>query len=173
MFLRLAVVLLALVIATHLFAGEPKELAQSRKEFEQAASRPNEEARSAYLTRLVRLRERLARNDDKAWQAVDAEMKRHPLPAGVDPKLLSLRLSGKWASPRHEYLYRSDGSWTMLPEEEEGQKSSGGRWRVEGNQLLQSDRTSPAAFTRYTILLVSKTDFVMTDGDVVFYHTRF
>src|SRR3954465_3744934 len=42
-------------------------------------SRPTEANRLDYITRLVRLREQAAKTDQ--WQAIDAEIKRHPAPA--------------------------------------------------------------------------------------------
>jgi len=48
-----------------------------------------------------------------------------------DSKALSARLVGKWESPRHDYLYRADGTWTMLPVEPD---IAHGTWRIEGNQ---------------------------------------
>jgi hypothetical protein len=43
-------------------------------------SHPSEQARSDYITRLVRLREEAARLKTDAWQAIDAEIKQHPAP---------------------------------------------------------------------------------------------
>jgi hypothetical protein len=62
------------------------------------------------------MREKAARlkNADE-WQTIDTEIKQHPAPKDSDGKIFSGRLVGKWRSPRHDYLYRDDGSWTMLP----------------------------------------------------------
>jgi hypothetical protein len=130
-------------------------------------SRPSEAARSAYITSLIRLREKAARSKTDEWKAIDAEIKRHPAPNDIG-KILSDRLIGKWASPRHEYLYRADGTWTMLPLEEDATR---GRWRIEGNQLFDSLATRPGT-SQYTIILLTRKDLVFTDGEVVFYETR-
>jgi hypothetical protein len=66
-----------------------------------------------YITRLVRLRKGAARRKTDAWQVIDAEIKQHPVPSDSDSKTLSNLLVGKWESPRHDYLYRADGTWTM------------------------------------------------------------
>ena len=78
-------------------------------------SHPSEDARSDYITRLVRLSEQATRTSDYTWQAIDAEIKQHPAPNDSDSKALSSLLVGKWESPRHDYLYRADGTWRMLP----------------------------------------------------------
>ena len=55
------------------------------------------------------------------------------MPGGADTRLLI----GDWASPRHLYRYRDDGTWTMLPESVDGQKSTHGTWRIEGNIFFE------------------------------------
>jgi hypothetical protein len=50
-------------------------------------------------------------------------------------------LVGKWQSPRHDYLFRADGTWTMLPAEEDGVQSTHGR--IEGNQFFDTAATEP------------------------------
>jgi hypothetical protein len=132
-------------------------------------SHPSEEARVDYVTRLVRLREEAARSKTNAWQMIDAEVKRHPAPNDADGKALSGRLVGKWESPRHDYLYRADGTWTMLPIEPD---IAHGSWRIEGNQYFDTAATDPPETTPYTIVLITKRDFVFTDQDVVFYEKR-
>jgi hypothetical protein len=132
-------------------------------------SHPSEAARADYITRLVRLREEAARLKTDAWQAIDAEIKQHPAPNESDSKALSNFLVGKWESPRHDYLYRADGTWTMIPVEPE---ITHGTWRIEGNQYFDTDATDPPQTTQYTIILITKWDFVFTDQEVVFYEKR-
>jgi hypothetical protein len=107
--------------------------------------------------------ENAARLKTDEWQAIDAEIKRHPAPSDSDSKKLSSVLVGEWASPRHDYLYRADGTWTMLPVEE---NVTHGRWRIEGNQYVSTAATDPSE-TRYTIILITKKDFVFTDQTAV------
>ena len=132
-------------------------------------SHPSEAARSDYITRLVRLREEAARRKTDAWQAIDAEIKQHPAPSDSNSKALSNLLVGKWESPRHDYLFRADGTWTMLPMEPD---TTHGTWRIEGNQYFDTAATDPPKATQYIIILITKRDFVFTDQEVVFYETR-
>src|SRR5262249_10151514 len=113
-------------------------------------SHPNEADRSNYITRLVRLRKEAARQKTDAWQAIDAEIKGHAAPGDSDSKALSNLLVGKWESPRHDYLYRADGTWTMLPADPE---TTHGTWRIEGNQYFDAAATDPGETTQYTIIL--------------------
>jgi hypothetical protein len=130
---------------------------------------PSEAARADYVTRLIRLREQAARTKTDAWQAIDAEIKQHPAPNDSDSKALSNLLVGKWESPRHDYLYGADGTWTMLPVEPD---ITHGTWRIEGNQYFDTAATDPPETTQYTIILITKTDFVFADQEVVFYEKR-
>lgn len=132
-------------------------------------SHPSEAARADYITRLVRLRERAARLKTDAWQAIDAEIKQHPAPTDSDGKALSSRLVGEWESPRHDYLYRADGTWTMTPVEP---GIAHGTWRIERNQFFLTFATDPPQTHQYAIILIGQRDFVVTDREVVFYETR-
>jgi hypothetical protein len=142
---------------------------QAAKRDYKKISKPSEAARSDYITRLVRMREKAARLKTDEWQAIDAEIKRHPAPGDSDSKKLSSLLVGGWKSPRHDYLYRPDGTWTMLPVEE---GITHGRWRIEGNQYFDIAATDPPETSQYTIILISRKDFVFTDQTYVFYETR-
>jgi hypothetical protein len=132
-------------------------------------SHPSELARSDYITRLGRLREEAARLKTDAWQAIDAEIKQHPVPNDSDGKILSGLLVGQWESPRHDYLYRADGTWTMMPAEPD---IAHGTWRIQGNQYFDTAATDPPETRQYTIILITKQDFVFTDQEVVFYEKR-
>jgi hypothetical protein len=41
---------------------------------------------------------------------------------------------GKWTTGRHEYEYKVDGTWVMLPTDI---STTRGRWRIENHQLIQ------------------------------------
>jgi hypothetical protein len=129
---------------------------------------PGEAARSDYITRLVQLREKAAQLKTNEWQAIDAEVKRHPAPESGGKTYFSL-LVVRWESPRHDYLYRADGTWTMLPEEKD---VTHGRWRIEGNQFFDAAATEPPGTSQYTIILITKKDFVFADQAHVFYEKR-
>jgi hypothetical protein len=130
---------------------------------------PSEADRSNYITSLVRLREKATDGKTYDWQAIGAEIKQHPAPDDSDSKALSGLLAGQWESPRHDYLYRADGTWTMLPIED---GITHGNWRIEGNQYFDSAATEPPLNSQYTIILITKKDFVFTDQTDVFYETR-
>jgi len=132
-------------------------------------SHPSEAARADYIARLVRLREQAARLKTETWQTIDAEIKQRPAPADSDSKALSNRLVGKWRSPRHDYLYRADGTWTMLPVEPD---ITHGTWRIAGNQYFDTAASDPPQTRQYTVILIGRRDFVFTDREVVFYETR-
>jgi peptidyl-tRNA hydrolase len=143
-------------------SAEPEELETARKEFEKTA-RPTEAARVDYLTRLIKLREKLMRDGD--WKAVDQEIMRHPVPANTDARELSVLIEGPWASPRHDYMYQRDSTWSDIDPDSELK----GKWRVEGNQFFV---TQDPQESRYTILLLTPANFVYTDGEYVFYLIR-
>ncbi len=143
-------------------------LARAKRDYEKI-SHPSEADRSNYITRLVRLREQAIAGKTYDWQAMEDEIKQHPAPSDSDSKALSGLLLGQWGSPRHDYLYRADGTWTMLPIEPD---ITHGTWRIEGNQYFDTAATEPPLKTQYTIILISKKDFVFTDQTYVFYETR-
>lgn len=143
-------------------------LGEMKRDYDKIAYR-GETARTAYITRLIRLREEAARLKIEAWQAIDAEIKQHPAPIDSDSTALSGLRVGKWESPRHDYLYRADGTWTMMPVEPDITR---GTWRIEGNRYFETAATDPPRTTQYTIILITKRDFVFTDQTNVFYETR-
>ena len=149
--------------------GRPLGLLEKAKRDYEKISHPSEADRSNYITRLVRLRDKAAGGKPDESQAIDAEIKRHPAPVDADSKVLSALLVGKWESPRHDYLYRADGTWTMLPEEE---GIAHGVWRIEGNQYFSIAAIEPADKSSYTIILITEKDLVFSDPTGVFYETR-
>ena len=154
--MRIAILTAFVVLAAAFATVEPQELREARAKYDAHSS---ESARVAYVIRLARLRERLVRERKDGWQAVDAEILRHPMANKVDPLSLKKRIIGKWASPRHSYLYRADRTWTMLPEFLDGNvKSTHGIWRIEGNQFVEG--LSEADATRDTIIALTDTDFI-------------
>ena len=150
-FARTLLAILALAV-TAVAAKEPPELLDLRKQFE---AKPTEAARVRYITKLVRLRARILAAHRDGWQAIDNEIVAHPMPGTADRRLLI----GDWASPRHEYRYREDGTWTMLPEYIDGEKTTHGTWRIEKNRYLdyESYDSTPA---KYNIIILTKEYFI-------------
>jgi hypothetical protein len=109
-------------------------LKEAKRDYEKI-SHPSEAARLDYITRLVQRREKAARLRTDEWQAIDIEIKRHAAPNNSDSKIFPSLLVGKWASPRHDYLFRVDGTWTILPADE---NTTHGSWRIEGNQYFDN-----------------------------------
>jgi len=143
-------------------------LDKAKRDYEKI-SHPSEADRSSYITRLVRLREKAIDGKTYDWQAINDEIKQHPAPNDSDSKTLSGLLAGQWESPRHDYLYRADGTWTMLPIETD---IIHGDWRIEGNQYFSTAATEPPLKTQYTVILISIKDFVFMDQTNIFYETR-
>jgi hypothetical protein len=161
--LRPAIGFIVVSIVAQLVAVQSGELDKAKTEY--AKGPQTEAARISYVTKLIRMRARFAQANNEQWKAVEAEIMRHPAPA--DSAELSTFLIGEWASPRHEYVFRSDGTWSMLPAEPD---ATHGTWRIEGNQYF--DKGPGGQTTKYTILLLTVNDFVFTDREVVFYETR-
>jgi hypothetical protein len=163
--LRLATVLLGIGIVSAVAAAEPTELTDARRKFD-SLQQPTEADRVRYVTQLVRLRESFTRRDADKMLAIDKEVMRHPMPVPPDPHQLAKLIVGKWTSPRHQYLYRADGTWTMLPEFEDGYQATHGIWHIEGNRFSQGQ--SDADASPETIILLTATDFVWSTRGVYY-----
>jgi hypothetical protein len=169
------------VLGTALAASEvPPQLKAARAEYQRAtAAGPSEAARVRYLTKIADLRyaDMAQRHDgqpllqDEEWQALDREAARHPMPGKSDARELSKLLAGKWASPRHDYLYRANGTWTMLPETLDGVKSTHGTWKVSGNTVVETVGNQPERSTS-TILLLTRKYYVVAEDGTTFYRMR-
>ena len=168
--LHVPTILIAVGIVSAAIAAEPKELADARREF-QSLKHPTETDRVRYITRLVRLRESFTRADAEMMFAIDKEVIRHPMPLPPEPNELPKRVIGKWTSPRHQYFAtRANGTWTMLPEFIDGEKSTAGTWSIEGNQFIQNFKNSPGSHEE--IILLTATDFVWSTRTAPYYMRR-
>jgi hypothetical protein len=85
----------------------------------------------------------------------------------ADSKLLV----GQWASPRHLYLYRADGTWTMDDEGLDLAVATRGTWRIEGNSYFQGFSRDSRP-DKYTIIILTKEYFVF-DGYILKRGTHF
>ena len=163
---RITLLGVALGAAMSVFAEEPKELTEARLRFE-SLKHPTETDRVRYVTKLVRLREGLTRAQAQAMFAIDAEVRRHPMPKVTgDKTALAKRLIGRWQSPRRPYFYHSDGTWFS---DEDASGNTGGTWRIDRNKFFQN-YPSMAPDKGETIILLTGTDFVY--GDAPFYLRR-
>lgn len=91
--------------------------------------------------------------------AIDAELQKHPAPKDIDSKKLRQLLVGKWASPRHVYVFRANGKCGT-----EG-GAIDGNWRIKGNQLIEDG-------SHGTIILLNSEYLIYTEKDGVFFHSR-
>jgi len=170
---KAAVALSIVALAADMCAEDPKELQTARNQYKHSSPPTAEPTRQYYISSLVELRDRFAEaKKTKDWQAVDAEIRRHPAPKDSNSRVLSTLLVGEWASPRHEYLYRADGTWTMLPEMTDGLRSTRGSWHIKGNQFFATVGTDSTQALPCTIILLSDQHFIFTDGENVFCETR-
>ena len=165
---RLVVCVLATFIGSaSLFAKEPGTLTAARVQFTRLPN-PTEADRQNYLLKLSKLRASLAENlGSEDCFKVDAEIRRRRAPENTEG--YTKLMAGKWSSPRHEYIYRADGTWSMLPEEEGATR---GRWRIAGNQFFSNADIEAEDSRTYTILLLTEDNFIFTDGDTVFHEER-
>ena len=148
-FVSVFALIASLLLAPSLFAGGTGKDSKSN-------STLTESERQNYIIKLLKLRE--ISKDSEKTETLTLEIMRHPAPSSSNSKLLSSMLVGQWSSPRHDYLYVSDGNWYMLPIETGGTK---GTWRIKGNEYLD---TCKSKVRKSTIILLNQQYFVTTDG---------
>lgn len=159
-----------LTLATGLMAKEPKEVTAAKKEYESAKAKDPEGAREQYANALAKIvakytqefRDTGSREHGEEMQAILVELKKHPAPKDADSKKLSALMTGEWHSTRHEFLYKKNGTYVMLPEDKE---SPSGKWHIEGNQFSQTEGDVDA---HYTIVLLNADYLVYGDKEGVF-----
>jgi hypothetical protein len=75
-----------------------------------------------------------------------------------DDATLSRLLVGTWEGPRHQTVYRADGTWVLDPPDEGD--NTRGKWRIEHGKLIEtwrfSDESSDFASTEEIIELTEK-----------------
>lgn len=170
--IRICFVILALVplsgIISPLHADEKSDLAAAKKTY--AASSHDESARLAHVKKLAaildgiisKFRKTGDRSKSDVTQSIYDELKKFPAPKNSDSSALKKLRIGKWASPRHEYLFRANGTWSMLPLEPD---ATAGDWRIEGNTYIDDSG-------KFTIILLDEKYFIYTQGGDVFFEAR-
>ncbi len=157
-------------------SGSEKQLLSAKRDYAEASAKNEEQARVRYVSRLTGMLAGLVKADPAASQregeagVVMEELARHPAPASFDGAKLTRRRMGYWASPRQEYVYWDDGSWTMLPEKAGAPE---GLWRLAGNRFITTNWAEPRRTLRYTIIHLDDRYFTYMDGDgSVFFEVR-
>ena len=110
----------------------------ARAEYEKASPQ-DESARLTYANKLAQI---IDRNVQERWKtgvpnpdylkvvdAINSELKKHPMPNNSDPKELRKLLIGQWQSPRHIYIFRRDGKYGVED------SAMDIRWHIQGNQI--------------------------------------
>jgi hypothetical protein len=150
-------------------ASDVPELKAILARYDQTKFAQDEALREKFVMDLAALRWTLAVQDNEGWQDVDSELRRHPAPPNTDA-FLKARL-GKWLSPRHDYLYRADGTWVMDPDAGDAD-STHGTWSIKGNQYFESVERLAEAGRAYTIILLDAGNFIYAQGNTTFYEKR-
>jgi hypothetical protein len=170
MWRALSILLVSAAVAFAQDDAAPPELKTLEAHYDQGKLAKDQALREKYILDLTTLRFKLVKAGTDGWQAVDAEIIRHPGPAQGDPRWTKF-LPGTWYSSRHDYLYRRDGSWTMLPADDDATQ---GTWAIHGNQLIEKvtgadDGVGPPP---ETIIMINDHLFIATSGTDVFYEKR-
>ena len=133
----------------------------------------NEKQRESYVMDLANLRWNLARHGKPGWEAIDAEIAKHPLPVTANDKSLAKLRAGKWISPRHDYLYRAAGTWIMDPDDHDPDNTNG-TWAIHGNVVDETVATDPPRSFQYVIVLLDEGNFIFADraAGITFYEKR-
>ncbi len=158
-------------------ADVQKDIQLAKQKYEQSVATDREGARLVYITKLANLLsdlidDRMSTGHSKNPEYFDllyTELKLHPAPQDSDSKVFSQLRVGRWESPRHEYEYRSDGTWNMLPFEP---GITSGHWRIEGNKYFDGIESEFDANDQFTIILLTKRYFILTNGTNVFFEAR-
>jgi hypothetical protein len=162
--------LITAVLIAPVLAQEHKDIESAKAKYLQDYPVSGQVARMHYLHELIKMHDKLMLIGkgpqwtdavDARFRAINNEIKQCPAPVDSDSKALSKLRVGNWRSPRHDYIYLSDGTWRMAP----ASGTTSGHWRIEGNQYWEGE-------TAYTIILLDQHDFVFTDGNTVFYEKR-
>jgi tetratricopeptide (TPR) repeat protein len=147
-------------------ASPKKDFEAAKQEYEQSSH--DETARVAYVTKLAQLKVQLLKVPNEQVDlkgAINSECQKHPYPKDVDSKKLRQLIVGKWASPRHHYVYLANGKCGM-----EGGRLGDG-WQIQGNQLNPGDRFGGP------IILLTQEYFIYSvpnpgGGSDVMFHSR-
>jgi tetratricopeptide (TPR) repeat protein len=126
----------------------------------------DEAARIRYVTKLAGM---LGKGMQYWWRThdkmggpnldgVEEELIKHPMPRNVDSRKLTPLLIGKWASPRHVYVFRADGTYGVADEQRD-------KWRIDRNEYIDDVSRGP-------IILLDRNYFIYAEGEGVAFYMR-
>jgi hypothetical protein len=168
----LVIAVLLAVGSLALRADDPAELKSVESRYDTTKFATDEASRAKYILELARLRFKLL---EGPWQKVDAEIKRHPVPANSDSAALSRLRLGVWHSSRHDYRFKPDGTWRMIDDDDDPDATEGG-WSIKGNRYAEDAITDVGPLTGatppYIIILLDKENFIYTDGPNLYFEKR-
>jgi len=139
-------------------------LKAAKAEYE--SSPRDEAARVRYVTKLAGM---LGKGMQYWWRThdkmggpnldgVEEELIKHPMPRNVDSRKLTQLLIGKWASPRHVYVFRADGTYGVADEQRD-------KWRIDRNEYIDDVSRGP-------IILLDRNYFIYAEGEGVAFYMR-
>jgi len=154
------------VTQTAMEADKPTPLQILEARYDTSKFAANENLREKYVHELTVLRFQAIRDKSDAWKQVDAEIEKYPAPAKTDSAILNKLRAGKWESSRHDYLYRTDGTWVMDPNDHSFPLSqhTHGTWSIKGNHYTVGYAPSGAESYNYTIILLDDKIFIFTES---------
>jgi hypothetical protein len=168
MWCALSILLMSATLAWAQDDSIPAGLKRIESHYDQGKLATDEVLREKYITELTYLRWKLVHDHKDGWLAVDAEVMRHPVPASADPVAMARFVAGEWHSPREDYEYHADGTWTMLPADP---GTTHGKWSIRGNQFIENAEGETAPPPE-TIILLDQDLFITMQGTDVFYEKR-
>jgi hypothetical protein len=131
-------------------------LEEAKRRFDKI-SQPSEAARSDYVTRLVRMREEMARQKNDEWKAIDSEIREHPAPKDSDGKCCH----AVWSANGHRRDMIISTERRQL-DDAAGRRGHDPRHLAHrGNQFFTTASIGSPDPAQYTIILITKTDFVI------------
>jgi hypothetical protein len=173
----LLIPLMAAALSGPVLGKDSGALASARSEYQASAAKDGEAARVRYVTKLAKLLEKHVaefikagkRDSSGETEAIQAELRQHPAPAGSDGAAFTQLRVGTWQTTRNQYLFKKDGTWFFFPLEKD---TNHGKWHIDGNQYFSSSVEEPGVTTRDTIILLDANYFVHSDKEAVFFESR-
>lgn len=114
----------------------PSVLVSLKKKFQESPDLKTEDARQAYLVKLLNLwwEDHFDKKTNfDTLVAINDEIVQYPAPEGSI--FFKNKILGDWESPRHGYRFNADGTWIMLPASD---CTTHGTWSIKEGRFFQS-----------------------------------